>query len=124
MSKPCTYGGYKTCQTCGKVFYVLRPEMWAYKCHVGAGADEKTLYFHTYSCKRKFDKKYERQKIEHRAKGVQKQLKQTGHMCSECRFKIWDDVHGFYTCNLGVTLCVYRGRPACRKFEVRDGDSR
>ena len=80
MSRPATYGGYKKCQTCGEVFYVLQPELWAYKCHVGTGLNARTLYFHTYSCKRKFDKNYEREKLEHGAKGVQRKLQRRGHM--------------------------------------------
>ena len=120
MSSPCTYGGYKTCACCGKVFYVLRPELWAYKRASGPGDKGKILYFHTYSCKKKYDDERDRKRKAHYDAANKKRLEKVkGRTCGECRYFMYDDKHNIYTCTCGISLCIFARRSACRKFKER-----
>lgn len=68
MSYTLTGGTWKNCAECGKKFFVLDCELWAYKRTVTMkpGSDCNIVFFCKYSCKRKFDKKYDEMKANSR----------------------------------------------------------
>lgn len=111
------YGGYKVCKTCGKAFYVLRPELWAYKRKIGSGHDAKIVYFHTYSCKRAFDLEYEKTKVDRRTTCHSSKLKpdREGMHCSDCRY-FSKGKYGFYDCSVSP-FGVKPEKNACRYFK-------
>ena len=64
-------GAYFVCPTCKKVFYIEDREVWAYKRNVTLDKNgSQMVYFHTYSCKKKFDKEYDKQIKQNRQDGA------------------------------------------------------
>lgn len=123
------HGGYKTCPACGKTFYVIEPELWAYK-HEGhiAGADKRE-FLCSWSCLRKHEKNYQKKKDEaireaserarikkrERLKSVREEY--ADKHCDQCRY--------FSEGKFGFTDCSVISRPirgtamACRRYKGR-----
>jgi hypothetical protein len=116
-----SYGGYKVCRECGKVFYVLRPELWAYKKKIETKQEKTMAYFHTYSCKKSFEEKYNAQKVDGRTTCHLKQQKKKykricdGKSCDECRYFV-KGKYGFYECSTS-SVTVKPGKRACNRFK-------
>ncbi len=53
------FGKTHTCKQCGKSFYIGMQQQWAYKRF---NYLNKTTYFCSYSCMRKWDEKHPRKK--------------------------------------------------------------
>lgn len=120
--RPETYGGYKVCRQCGKVFYVLRPELWVYKRDVIVDGDHVLGYFHTYSCKRKFDAEYDKKLVDGRSTCHVHQRKQNiDKCCSDCRYPI-KGKYGFYDCAI-CGVAVKMSKHACGRFKPKYEDA-
>lgn len=61
---------FKTCPVCGRSFYVSLPEAWVYKRRRPRGETGGKLYFHTYSCMRKYDAELEERRRERMARSA------------------------------------------------------
>ena len=57
MSKRIVYGGaYRICPTCGKTFYIIDLDYWAYAIWKNMGTGGKKIEFCSWGCLRKYEK--------------------------------------------------------------------
>ena len=122
-----THGVYKTCQTCGRVFYVIYPDQWVYKEPVRMNGQNRMLYFHTYSCKRKFEEtrkaasKNERKASVDRMRSVKKpshiKKEYLDKHCAECRYCA-KGKYGFYDCTV-YSMAINTTKYACGRFKPK-----
>lgn len=103
-------GAWKKCKYCGKEFFVNDLDKWAYKRYSRSDENSSRMYFHTWSCLRKFDADKEAKK---------KTKVKAEHYCAECRYYVYDPTIGAKTCSREVTLYAFEDRPACRRWEKR-----
>ena len=111
------------CPMCGAWFYIPSTE-WVYKYKIPKpDGTYKVMYFHTYSCKRKFEKEYEETKKKKRSDAARKAAitrKATinkriiGRTCSECEH-CKRGKYGFFDClYFGWSVPLHKN--ACRMF--------
>lgn len=62
-------GAWKKCYYCGKMFFVNDMDKWVYKRYSRADENSARIYFHTWSCLRKFDEEHEKIVAERRQAG-------------------------------------------------------
>ena len=108
-------GGVKICQTCGKAFYIPSLLMYAYK----RTRRNEILFF----CKYSHMTEYDRSVKKAAAAKTTKKKKPVTKMCRDCAHNI-DSGNGYRTCAIGVSLCLYRERPACRRYAEVEPDGR
>ena len=135
------YGTYATCLVCGKEFFISYPEMWVFKKDAKLNRDvRRRVYFCKYSCKRKFDKEYEkyifqlkqesgleRQKRERarraetlknkEARYAEIDRKREGKFCKDCYY-LNRDQYGFYNCSFNYVTKAYKA--ACRRYKPKN----
>lgn len=122
-------GGYRVCANCGKVFYVIAPELWVYKHEGHLRGEDRKVYLCSWHCLREHEKAYAsrrdkafaeakeraRERRKEHLKSIKKEL--MNRHCEECRYFS----HGKY----GFPDCSVIGRPirgsamACRRFKER-----
>ena len=74
-SVTCWSGAWKTCPSCGKLFYVTDCERWAYKRNVSEKGNGEVKHFCKWSCLLKFDREYEEAKRRKRSESAKEQHK-------------------------------------------------
>ena len=62
-----------TCPVCGKGFYITDPDLWVFKLMASVNVGEqKSFYFDKYTCKRAYEKEYEKEKKQRRIAAAKK----------------------------------------------------
>ena len=120
-------GAYFVCPTCKKSFYVEDREAWVFKRNVTIDKNgSQMVYFHTYTCKKKFDKEYDKQIKQNRQDGAFKRhgtLKkkrqpkprpELEEFCGDCQFCGRTNL-GFYDCGY-YDCAVAPHKVACGRF--------
>ena len=131
------YGVYAVCPVCKKAFFVCHPDEYVYKRRASISTNNnKMLYFNKYSCKRAFDKDYEKYIFEIRqAAAIERHKKgrprkpvdpekkaekdaeidrmREGKHCKDCMYA-YRDKFGFWYCSFSYVIKAYK--VACKKF--------
>lgn len=121
-------GAYKVCANCGKVFYVISPELWVYRHDGHLRGEDKVTYLCSWHCLRAHQQAYAKrrdERLEEMRKAATKRRRAkklktidesiVGKTCDECRyFSIGK--YGFAECSMKSTP-ISRIKMACKKFK-------
>ena len=133
MKKPrFAFGGLICeCPVCDKTFFVSDPDVWVYKREANITKYRTTiLYFDRYSCKRKYEKRYEQDvkirrieaaKLRHRGKlksDAEENDYIDGKICGTC-FYCCQGHYGFYDC-LVKGWAVNQIKTACSAWKPKE----
>ena len=114
-------GAWRKCAICGKQFFVIDIEQWAYKRHLQSSTrSDKLEWFDKYSCMRAFDRKREQEKKAKREAGVRSPVKKkkfTGKHCCDCAY-FHKAKYGFWECGFGYN--AYQRKCACGRFKPNE----
>ena len=131
-------GAYKVCPVCGKVFFVLELQKWVFQRTVrwNKRTTEKTVYFCTWGCLRKYEADIKRYNEEvkdkaanekkkgrkkntrrERRKAVREAADREGKHCPDCRYYMRDSF-GFPFCTFNYG--IYVNKAACGRFKQAD----
>ena len=124
-------GIWKVCPTCKKEFYIVNPDLWAFKMWAAVKRNGRVLlYFDKYSCKKKYEEGYRDDVTKRRSDALAKlheaKRKKKGespkknvgeHYCYECAHSV-KNMFGHYECLLNPNANM-KNR-ACNRFRKRD----